>query len=295
MKAVFIMSETPTFLSSSKDIENPDFTIVGLPYGADNSGRSGAESGPDAIREASALIETYSPYLNGDLGSYSIKDQGNLDLSGNFPLQYIQSEARTFFQADTFPVFLGGNHAVTAPLIKAAYSVFPDLHVLILDAHADLRDEYKGSQNNSVCTSRRIGDIIGLDRIKIFGVRSGTMEEFKLVHENDLRVGLFEEDLEKMVRFLEKKPVYLSLDLDVFDPSLMPGTGMPEPGGITYNVFLELCRRLRQITFVGFDVVELSPGLDTSGASPILAASCVRELMLLSKFNTPAKQNAQGE
>ena len=286
------MSSEATFLAASKDIENPDFTIVGVPYGQDYSGRGGAENGPDAIREGSALIETYSPYLNGDLGSYRIKDQGNLELPEKFPLQYIQSEARTFFQADTIPVFLGGNHAVTVPLVKAAHTVFPDLHVLILDAHADLRDEYRDSKDNHRCTARRISEAIGIERIRIFGVRSGSMEEFKLVHEKDLRIGLFEEDLDKMMRFLEKKPVYLSLDLDVFDPSIMPGTGTPEPGGITYNVFLEICRRLKQTAFAGFDVTELSPGLDASGASSVLAASCVRELMILSKFYKPDEQKA---
>lgn len=275
------MTDNTLFLSAQAKPENPHFTILGLPFDANSSGPQGSANAPDAIRRASDLIETYSPYQNLDLDSLVIADAGNLEISEKFPLQDIQSSARSLFQSDTIPVFLGGDHSVSIPLVKSAYTVLPELQVLILDAHADLRDEYQGNEQNHACTARRIAETVGFDKMKIFGVRSGTKEEFQLIQEHELRIALFEEELDRLCRFLEGKPVYLSLDLDIFDPGILPGTGCPEPGGITYNVFLQLLQRLRGTAIAGIDVVELCPELDPSGASSVLAASCIRELMLL--------------
>jgi len=275
------MTDIIPFLSASYSADNPDVTLLGLPYDQHQSGRLGADQAPAAIRAASDLIETYSPYLNRDLENYKILDAGNLDLSGNFPLQKIQAAARGMFQSNPLPVFIGGNHSITISIVQAAHTVFPDVHILILDAHADLREEYLGSRDNHACVTRRIGETIGFDRIKIFGLRSGLAEEFALVQQYDLRVALFEEELDRLYRFLEKKPVYLSLDLDVFDPGIFPAAPAPEPGGISYNVFLELCQRLNNLTFIGFDVTEFTPLLDKSGISAVLAASCIRELILI--------------
>jgi len=275
------MPEPFPFLGSSFKTENPDVTILGLPYDQHKSGRGGADKAPDAIRIASDLIETYSPYLNRDLENLKILDKGDLDINGNFPLQKIQAAARGLFQSGSLPVFIGGNHSVSLPIVQAAKTVFPDLHILILDAHADLREEYLGSRENHACVTRRIAETVGFDRLKLFGVRSGLAEEFRLIGQHELRVALFEEEIDRLCRFLEKKPVYLSLDLDVFDPGIFPAAPTPEPGGITYNLFLELCQRLNGQAFVGFDVVEYSPELDYSGISAVLAASCIRELILL--------------
>lgn len=279
------------FLSASTELKESHFSIVGIPYETHSSGKGGASEGPDAIRVASDLIETYSPYLNRDLEFLKIKDAGNMDISGNFPLESAQAQARAFFQSASIPVFIGGNHSVTPPIVKSAFAVHPDLHVLILDAHADLRPEYQGSVDNHACAASRIGEIIGFERFKIFGVRSGTREEFALMHQHDLRIGLFEEELDRLRLFLEKKPVYISMDLDVFDPSIFPGTGTPEPGGITYPVFLEVCQRLAGLQIVGMDFVEFSPPLDPSGISAVLAASCIREMLLLASMYEPEKAN----
>lgn len=275
------MTDNFLFLSAKSNPENPHFTILGLPHDGNSSGAKGSAKAPGAIRQKSHLIETYSPYQNLDLESLTIADAGNLELSGKFPLQDIQSSVRSLFQSDTIPVFLGGDHSVTIPLVKSAHTVLTELYVLILDAHADLRDEYEGTGENHACVSRRIAETVGFDKMKIFGVRSGTREEFKIIQEHDLRVALFEEELDRLCRFLEGKPVYLSLDLDIFDPGILPGTGCPEPGGITYNIFLQLLHLLRGNAIVGIDIVELCPELDPSGSSSVLAASCVRELILL--------------
>jgi agmatinase len=279
------------FLSASTDITDPHFTISGIPYESHSSGRGGAAEAPDVIRTASDLIETYSPYMNRDLEFLRIKDAGNMDISGKFPLESVQTHSRAFFQSQSIPVFFGGNHSVTPPLIKSAAAVHPDLQVLILDAHTDLRPEYQGSKDNHACAAARMGEIIGLEHIKMFGVRSGTREEFAIVQQYDLRISLFEEELDRLRRFLEGKPVYISVDLDVFDPSIFPGTGTPEPGGITYPVFLELCRRLAGLKIVGVDLVEFSPPLDFAGISGVLAASCARELMLTASMYEPAEGN----
>ncbi|NQS98319.1 MAG: agmatinase [candidate division Zixibacteria bacterium] len=275
------MTDEQKFLTASQTIENPDINIIGIPFDDNSTGRRGSDSAPEAIRLASDLIETYSPFLKRDLEDLKLKDCGNIEIPDDFPLETIQNIARQYFQAEDRMAFLGGNHSVSIPLVKAARMIYPNLCVLILDAHCDLRDEYEGSRFSHACAARRIAEIVGWGSLKIFGARSGTKEEFNLLNEHNLRVASFEESLVEMTEFLTDMPVYISLDMDVFDPSLAPGVGTPEPGGISYFHFLDLCQRLVGINMVGFDIVELCPPVDPAGISAVTAASCARELMLL--------------
>jgi agmatinase len=270
-----------TFLSAGRRILHPDIVILGLPYDATSTGRKGADLAPNAIRIASDLIETYSPYLNRDLEDLKISDLGDMKLLSENVLEYIRKSALDCFQSHSKPVFLGGEHSITIPLVEAAKKVYPDLILMVLDAHADLREEYLNSKFNHACTIKRIAEIAGWNSLKLLGVRSGTRQEFTLMQKHSLRVSLLDHSLSSLIDFLKDKPVYLSLDIDVFDPSIVPGTGTPEPGGISYFQFLELCQRLKDLNLVGVDITELSPSLDPTGNSAVIAASCIRELMLL--------------
>jgi agmatinase len=269
------------FLSADFIGDEPEIAIIGFPFDNTSCGRKGADQGPGAIRIASDLIETYSPYLNRDLEDHRFADYLDMEITGKTPLEMIHISARKYFQSTTRPVFLGGEHSISIPIVRAAKMVYPDLRLLILDAHCDLRDEYLDSPFNHACISRRLGEIVGWDAIKLLGIRSGTREEFALAQELNLRVGMVEESLGKLKPFLNEKPLYISLDLDIFDPSIVPGTGTPEPGGISYFQFLNFCQWLKGSNLIGFDIVELCPKLDASGSSAVVAASCIRELALI--------------
>ena len=167
--------------------------------------------------------------------------------------------------------------------VQALAEKYPDLHIIHFDAHADLRDDYLGAKLSHACVLRRCWEVLGDGRITQFGIRSGDREEWRWGKEHvtthpfivDMEV------LQETLRKLEGKPVYFTLDLDVLDPSVFPGTGTPEPGGISFE---ELRRAVTQICsaawIVGCDVNELSPALDASGASTAVACKIVREMLL---------------
>jgi agmatinase len=180
------------------------------------------------------------------------------------------------------PILLGGEHTITIGALLKMVEKYPDLVVLQLDAHTDYREEYLGESISHATTMRRVADFISPDRLFRLGVRAGTRDEFvksgielPLGHEGGVL------DVERVLKSIPKQaPLYVTLDLDVFDPSLMPGVGNPEPNGLTYREFIHLIRGLVWHKLVGFDVVELAPQYDPSGESAIVAASAVRDLML---------------
>lgn len=268
------------FITAVEDHINTDTVIIGVPYDGTSCGRKGADSAPNKIRSASGLIETYSPYQNRDLTEFKIADGGDMDIPRSNPLELIEKQAKAIFKEKAVPIFFGGEHSITIPIIKAAAERYPDLHVLVLDAHADLRDEWLGGRYSHACTVRRIAELIGWDRIKQFGVRSGTKEEFETASKFSLFVKFTPEAIKEAVKHLRGKPVYLSLDIDVFDPSLAPGTGTPEPGGISYPQFLEFLNVITDLNIIGGDIVEVCPPLDSNGITAVLAASCAREIIL---------------
>ena len=213
-------------------------------------------------------------------------DSGDLELcfgSSEMALSDIQKRAEEILKSDKFPLLLGGEHLVTLAAVRAVAAKYPDLHIIHFDAHADLRDDYLGAKLSHACVLRRCWEVLGDGRITQFGIRSGDREEWRWGKEHvtthpfivDMEV------LQETLRKLEGKPVYFTLDLDVLDPSVFPGTGTPEPGGISFE---ELRRAVTQICsaarIVGCDVNELSPALDASGASTAVACKIVREMLL---------------
>jgi agmatinase len=271
------------FLSSR---ENPDgcrWRLIGLPYDEASSFRRGAQFGPQEIRRASDSIESYSPYQDRDLEDGSFFDAGDLELTGKNPEEAI-SAIRAFY-ADTYShgislLGLGGDHTVTAGAVQGLVQSGVRPQVLYLDAHMDVRGEYTGGIYSHACVARRLAEQLGSDHLHLWGVRSGERTEFEWAKAEDIFRGRELSALKKVLRNLDDDPVYLTIDLDVFEPAELPGVGNPEPGGLHFTDFLDLLEDLQELNIVGADVVELAPVWDPSGRSSVMAAEIVRELLL---------------
>lgn len=255
--------------------------------------RKGTQKGPNAIRMASQHIETYSPYLDRDTSDVSLADLGNLPedwhLGSDCFVSMAQGQIREggdWHEKGAKFLILGGEHSISYAPIKTHLEKFPNLLLLHLDAHADLRESYQEFKYSHACIIRRIFDHFGPHhRLVQYGIRSGTREEYRWMEEKKT----LKKSLEDLLAFLkqvpDQRPIYLTLDLDYFDPCYLPGTGTPEPGGETFHSFVSLIKVLKAKRFVGADVVELSPDLDSSGNSSIFAAKVVRELILALTFS----------
>ncbi len=256
--------------------------ILGAPYDRASSFRRGARFGPAAIRWASQSMESYSPILDRDLEDIFFIDRGDLDVERLPPeamVGVVQTAVGAVVADGHLPVLLGGDHAVSVGAVRAVASRYRDLRTLILDAHLDLREKYEGSRWSHATVARRILEVIGPDRLIVLGARSGTREEFAAA--GSLRAAQPHLHLSPdLWSVLEEGPLYLSLDIDVVDPSAAPGVGNPEAGGPPAADLLDLVRLLAPLRVVGMDLVELSPPFDPAGSTAVLAATIVREVLL---------------
>ncbi len=267
----------------------PGLNLVGVPFDGTACFRKGAAAGPAAIRRVSEHIESYSPYLDLDLEEIApYYDLGDLTVtdSGD-PSRDWQSLQDSFagladdLDESSRILALGGEHSISTPFVARCLALYPDLILLHLDAHADLRDGYQGFAYSHAAAVRRCLDHFGPGhRLAQFGVRSGTRAEFAWMR----RERTLYAELADFIAFLEKippeKPLYLTLDLDCFDPACLPGTGTPEAGGEDFRSFMEIVTILKKKRVVGGDVVELAPAIDSTGNSEVFAATVVRELIL---------------
>jgi len=225
-----------SFISSKKDLNTSKIIIFGCPFDSTSSFRPGSRFGPSSIRNVSDLIETYSPVLDLDLEDVDFFDYGDLELIfGNTQksLNIIENFVKENLAKSKTLIGLGGEHLISYPIIKAYYSVYPDINIIHLDAHADLREDYLGEKFSHATVMKRTIDLIGNGRVHSFGVRSGTRDEFKIIN-------LYSKD--KIIDFIKStdKPLYFTLDLDVLDPSILPATGTPEAGGISFNDLMDI-------------------------------------------------------
>lgn len=272
-----------TFISASASFAESRIVLVGCPYDGSASFRPGARFGPAAIRRASWGIETFSPYQDRDLEQYSVHDMGDLELplgEKKVSLQHIREVLNRILSQKKFPIILGGDHLITLPIIETMFETYPDLHLLHLDAHTDLREDYLGETLSHSTVMRKVVDRLGKGRLFQIGVRSGTEEEFKLANRMKSLVAMKDPSLKSMIRHLRNRPVYVTLDLDLFDPGILPGVGTPEPGGITFQQFMLLLKELRSLHVIGFDIVELTPDYDPTQISAVTAAVILREMIL---------------
>ena len=274
-----------TFIGCESSFEEASIVLYGAPFDSTTSFRPGARFGPSAMRHESFGLETYSPYQDKDLIDISVFDSGDLELcfgSSEIALSDIQKRAEEILKAGKFPLLLGGEHLVTLGAVRAAAAKYPDLHIIHFDAHADLRDDYLGAKLSHACVLRRCHEIVGDGHIHQFCIRSGEREEFQFASRHtDFHPFTFE-GLGETVRELKEKqvPVYFTIDLDCMDPSVFPGTGTPEAGGVSFLELLKAIRIVSQTNVVGADVNELAPMLDVSGVSTATGCKVLRELLL---------------
>ena len=272
-----------TWMGACDTYEAADWVLVGLPYDGTTSYRPGARFGPEALRLASWGLETFSPLQNKTLEDVRYYDAGELTFPlGNREkiLSIIGEAARNALKDGKRWFGLGGEHLVTYPVIQAYVERYPNLGILHFDAHADLREDYLGETLSHATVLRRCAEIISPDRLVQIGIRSGTREEFDWMRRHGTLLECLADTTDGLKR-LANRPVFLTLDLDVLDPSVMSGTGTPEPGGLTFMEWLTWLRRFESLDFVGADVVELAPQYDPTGVSTIVAAKVVRETLLL--------------
>ncbi|WP_067727447.1 agmatinase [Oceanobacillus damuensis] len=273
-----------TFIGCESSYDEAKIVLFGVPFDGTTSFRPGTRFAMQAIRQDSYGLETYSPYLNKDLEEQAIFDGGDLELPlGNTAktMNQILEYTEEVLQDGKKFLMVGGEHLVSLPTIQAAYEKYPDLHLIHIDAHTDLRHDYLGEKLSHASVIRRCHEFLGDGRIFQFGIRSGLKEEFEWAKEHTYLEAFSLDTLKDKIRELQDVPVYITIDLDVLDPGIFPGTGTPEPGGITYRELLVAINRLQELNqIVAADVVELSPPYDASGASTAIACKTVRELLL---------------
>ncbi len=279
------MARELNFIECDSSYQEAEIVIIGCPYDGTSSYRPGSRFAPSAIREASDGLETYSPYLDFSLEEQKVCDDGDLVLpfgDKQAVLRIIRQRVKQYLRDRKKVLALGGEHLISRPVIQEYAQYFPDMRVIHLDAHADLREDYLGEKESHATVMKRVYDIIEAERIYHFGIRSGTKEEFDFAK---AKGHFYPYNLKFMSEILSQIPVdlplYITIDLDVLDPSIFPGTGTPEPGGITFKELLSGIHALKDKNIVGADVVELSPNYDQSKVSDITAAKVVREMLLM--------------
>lgn len=273
-----------TFIACDAEYEDSKIVLFGAGFDGTTSFRPGTRFAPSAIRNDSFGIETYSPYQDKDMLDYSFFDSGDPELpfgDTERVLSDIRERSEIILRDGKIPFMIGGEHLVTLGSVQAVSEKYEDLHIVHFDAHADLRDDYLGQRLSHACVLRRCHDIVGDGHIFQFGIRSGDREEFRFadkhteMHKFDLN------GIDEAVGKLKGKNIYLTVDLDVLDPSIFPGTGTPEAGGVTFD---ELRKALTivcgELNIVGCDVNELSPQYDQSGVSTAVACKIIREMLL---------------
>ncbi|HJB00571.1 MAG TPA: agmatinase [Candidatus Mediterraneibacter merdavium] len=273
------------FIGCDAEYEEADIVIFGAPFDSTTSFRPGTRFAGGAIRNDSYGLEVYSPYQDKELIENKVCDCGDLELaigSSERVLEQIQECAAEILKDEKLPFLIGGEHLVTLGSVRAAAERYPDMHIIHFDAHTDLRQDYLGVELSHACVIRRCWELLGDGRIHQFGIRSGEKEEFDWAKSGHTDFHPFILDgLEDVIRELEGKPVYFTVDLDVMDPSVFPGTGTPEPGGIDFLTAMqgvtEVCKR---VNLIGCDVNELCPPCDPTGASTAAACKIIREMLI---------------
>jgi len=272
------------FMGCADSYEQAGLVLIGAPMDLTVSFRPGTRFGPQQIRRVSHGLEEYSIYLDKDLSDYLYYDAGDISLPyGNiqgslFRISRVISE---ILCDGKFPLVLGGEHLISLAVLREVAKFYPDVAVVVFDAHADLRDEYLGEEFSHATVMRRVIEIIGGNNLYQFGVRSGTREEFAFARKNtNMYVNEIIAPLQEILPQFGDRPVYVSLDIDVVDPAHAPGTGTAEPGGCTSREIFKAIHLLGGLNVIGFDLVEVSPVYDISEQTVLLAAKLVREAVL---------------
>lgn len=267
------------WMAQNADYESSDIVMLGLPFDGTVTNRPGSRFAPEQIRLASWGLEEYSPYFDKHLEDCNFHDVGDLEFPiGNTveSLNQIEENVTQIYQDGKRVFGIGGEHLVTLPEIKAVAKYHKDLAIVHFDAHTDLREEYMGEEMSHSAVIRHSSKIVGAENLRQIGIRSGMKEEFEFMKKNNTLATKYS-DLDA----LKGKKIFITVDLDVLDTSIMPGTGTPECGGLTFNELVGWFRYLKDFDIVGADVVELAPDYDSSGASTAVATKVIRELLMI--------------
>ena len=276
------------FIKSHQSFEESQVVLYGMPMDWTVSFRPGSRFGPSRIREVSVGLEEYSAYLDREL-DVDVKyfDAGDIPLPfGNAQksLDMIEEFVDQVLAAGKFPLGMGGEHLVSWPVMKAVYKKYPDLAIIHMDAHTDLREQYEGEPLSHSTPIRKIAEHIGPKNVYSFGIRSGMKEEFEWAKENGMHISKFEvlQPLKEMLPELAGRPVYVTIDIDVLDPAHAPGTGTVDAGGITSRELLASIHEIARsgVNVVGCDLVEVAPIYDPSEQTANTASKLIREMML---------------
>lgn len=279
------------FAECTSSFEEADIVILGVPFDRTSSFRVGSKFAPNKIREESYNFEDYLFDYDLSISECNVHDMGNMEEYGNEDdmAEDLTCQLSLILKENKFPVIIGGEHSITPPVIKAfkAQRKASGLGVIAIDAHLDFRDSYLNSRRSHACTARRIGEILGVENIIPIGVRSLCREE----KEDAEKLGLnyftafevhkysIEKVMRRCFRLLDAEKIYLSLDIDGIDPAYAPGTGTPEPYGLSPLHVRKVIHGIRE-KIVGFDVVEVCPPYD-NGNTSALAARFITEAIVV--------------
>jgi len=272
-----------TFIGCDAEYEDADIVIFGAPFDSTTSYRPGTIFASKTMRGESFGLETYSPFQDKDMEEIKVFDGGDLELPfGNTErvLEDITGAAVQIVNDGKIPCMIGGEHLVTLGSVRAVVEKYPELRVIHFDAHTDLREDYLGEPLSHATVIRRVWDLIGDGKIHQFGIRSGERDEFYWAKEHTNLHKFSFEGLENAIKECVGYPVYFTIDLDVLDPSVFPGTGTPEAGGVTFMELLNAIIKVSKLNIVGMDINELSPVYDQSGVSTAVACKVLRELLI---------------
>lgn len=280
------------FLAAHADAQAP-IVLLGAPLDVTTSFRPGTRFAPGRVREVSDGLEEYSPALDRELADVPFFDAGDIVLpfgDVDRALLAIEAQIGAIAERGRFPLVLGGEHLLTLAAVRAMHRRHPDLAVVHIDAHADLRDDYLGQPLSHATVMRRVSEVIGPDNVYQLGVRSGTREEFAFGRRQTRFYpletgGSLLDAVYAVIDAIGARPTYITLDIDVIDPAFAPGTGTPEPGGVFPVHLLEALHRLQTLTVVGMDLVEVCPPEDHADITSVMAAKIVREAILSFGYN----------
>ncbi|MHA2610491.1 MAG: agmatinase [bacterium JZ-2024 1] len=264
--------------------EDARMVVVGVCFDSFPSFLRGCADAPDAIRRASLSIETFSVFQGKDLQSLSLEDLGNWFFlkAPEEMSQQLFGDSLRLFQQGKLPIFLGGAHTITLPIVQAALHHYGSLSLLVLDAHLDLRDEFEGSPLNHATWLRRLSENFP-GKIYVAGVRSACPEEMEYVRKRRIHYMFSSGDgpfLPVRLGIPQEEWLYISVDLDVLDSSVFPAVSNPEPGGLTFSDVRSVLSFFSRYHIIGMDFVEFNPHLDYSRHCAVTAAVLLRETLL---------------
>jgi agmatinase len=277
---------SPRFIACDRSLSEARIVIFGVPFEGRVNLRKGADGGPRELRLASDSIETYSPVIDLDLEDLPLADAGDCELPDGAPpreqLDAAREQLETWWRPPLLPFMLGGDHTATVPVIETVAAHFPDLCVLQLDAHPDLRDEFLGERYNYASAMARVMDVVPPERVYQVGMRTGSRMEYTRPRPRFFPAFAVHPvaAIRSLLPELAGRPLYVTIDVDVLDPSEAPGTGSPEPCGIRVSELIEIVRLLGGCRVIGADLVEVAHAWDPTGRTGIAASSVIREALL---------------